>query len=117
MANRFHVLDLVPFRRAATGEWVEATCWLDEGIERIVLGCLCGWHGRDLAAEDLGFAPAACYGEIDDEAAYTRVSQEMEAAHAAEIVPAVRDLPDLQQIEAARGVDRTGAATGSVIMC
>ncbi|MGY1601668.1 hypothetical protein [Geodermatophilus sp. SYSU D00815] len=96
-----HTLDLVPLRRAATGGWREATCWLDEGVERVVLGCLCGWRGRDLTAVDLGgVAPGAFAGDIADEAAFTRVSHEMEAAHAAEIVPALRDLPASREVEA-----------------
>ncbi|MGY1653301.1 hypothetical protein [Geodermatophilus sp. SYSU D01119] len=87
-----HTLDLVPLRRTAGGEWVEAACWLDEGIERIVLGCWCGWRGRELTAADLGMPPTTCAGEIPDDALFTRAVHEMEAAHAAEIVPALQAL-------------------------
>ena len=87
-----HTIDLVPLRRTPTEGWVVADCWLDEGIERIVLACVCGWQGRDLTAADLGVAPAGFAGDITDEAAFARVSAEMEARHADGIVPAVRDL-------------------------
>lgn len=94
-----HGLDLVPLRRTPPGAWVEAGCWLDQGIERIVLGCLCGWRHRDLTTADLGVAPAAFFGEVDDDAAFTRLSDEMEAAHAAGIVPALLDLAVSTDIE------------------
>lgn len=92
MTTDVHTLDLVPLRRSPGGEWVEAACWLDEGIERVVMGCWCGWRGRSLTAADLGTPPAAFAGDIADEDRFTRVTHEMEATHAAEIVPAVRDL-------------------------
>jgi hypothetical protein len=101
-----HALDLVPLLRTATGAWMEASCWLDEGIERIVLGCLCGWHSRDLTAADLGVAPSAFYGAVEDDVAFIRLNDEMEAAHAAEIVPAVLDLAAPADVFAERSAPR-----------
>jgi hypothetical protein len=92
MTTEKHFLDLMPLRLSITGRWVEAGCWLDEDIERIVLGCACGWYSRDLTAADLGMPPTAFYGTVSDDAAFTRLSNEMEAAHAEAIVPAVLDL-------------------------
>ncbi|MGY1684434.1 hypothetical protein ACI8AK_02475 [Geodermatophilus sp. SYSU D00867] len=101
MTADVHTLDFLPLRRTSEGEWVEATCWLDEGIERVVMGCVCGWHGRELTAADLGVPPAAFAGDIADEPLFAQVSNEMEAAHAAEIVPAVNDLADPATVEKA----------------
>ncbi|TFV44854.1 hypothetical protein [Blastococcus sp. TF02A-35] len=100
MTTTTHHLDLIPLRRAATGQWAEAGCWLDQGIERIVLGCACGWHSRDLTAADLGVAPTAFYGNVEDDEAFTRLTHEMEAAHADAIVPAVLDLGPPVAVEA-----------------
>jgi hypothetical protein len=89
-----HGFDLIPFRDNRA-----LTCWLDTPIERVAIGCVCGWEGPTLAlpAGRLGtFVGEMSLSDTEFDEAYAL----WQARHAAALVPAVATLGTVEEVAA-----------------